>query len=85
MRAIAAARRRLPMVEIDAQTPLIGAEGSVRLIDIFEGRSQLISYFHMWHPGQASRRAVRGLHVQHVIATIAAPARVGPRAWRSEC
>ena len=50
--AIAAARRRLPMVEVDPQTPLIGADGSVPLIDIFAGRSQLIAYFHMWHPGR---------------------------------
>ena len=50
--AIAAARRRLPMVEVDPQTPLIGAEGSVPLIEVFAGRSQLIAYFHMWHPGR---------------------------------
>jgi predicted dithiol-disulfide oxidoreductase (DUF899 family) len=47
--AIAAARRRLPMVEVDAQTPLIGAGGVVSLLDLFEGRSQLIAYYHMWH------------------------------------
>jgi predicted dithiol-disulfide oxidoreductase (DUF899 family) len=50
--AIAAARRRLPMVEVDPQTPLIGADGPVPLIDIFDGRSQLIAYFHMWHTGR---------------------------------
>jgi predicted dithiol-disulfide oxidoreductase (DUF899 family) len=50
--AIAAARRRLPMVEVDAQTPLIGADGPVPLLDIFDGRSQLIAYFHMWHTGK---------------------------------
>jgi predicted dithiol-disulfide oxidoreductase (DUF899 family) len=49
--ALAAERRRLPMVEVDARTPLIGEGGPVRLIDVFEGRSQLIAYFHMWHTG----------------------------------
>jgi predicted dithiol-disulfide oxidoreductase (DUF899 family) len=46
--AIAAARRRLPMVEIPDYT-LIGADGPIRLVDIFKGRSQLIVYNHMWN------------------------------------
>lgn len=41
---IAAARRRLPVVEVDASTPLVGAHGPVPLIDTFEGRRQLIAY-----------------------------------------
>ena len=36
--AIAAARRRLPMVEVDGATPLIGERGAVTLLDVFEGR-----------------------------------------------
>ncbi len=63
--AIAAARRRLPMVEVDAQTPLVGADGQVPLVDVFEGRRQLLAYFHMWHDGKPARRAVRGVHVLH--------------------
>ncbi len=47
--AIAAARRRLPMVEVDADATVTGAEGAVRLLDVFEGRHQLCVYFHMWH------------------------------------
>src|SRR5580658_8534624 len=39
--AIAAARRRLPMVEVDAATTLVGANGVVTLLDAFEGRQQL--------------------------------------------
>ena len=35
--AIAAARRRLPMVEVAADSPLIGPHGTVTLIDAFEG------------------------------------------------
>jgi predicted dithiol-disulfide oxidoreductase (DUF899 family) len=49
--ALAAERRRLPMVEVDSQTPLIGADGPVTLLDAFDGRSQLLAYFHMWHTG----------------------------------
>lgn len=49
--AIAAQRRRLPMVEMDDYT-LIGARGPVRLADVFEGRSQLIVYNHMWFPDE---------------------------------
>ncbi|MDG4666723.1 DUF899 family protein [Mycobacterium sp. 236(2023)] len=48
--AIAAQRRRLPMVEMPDYT-LTGADGPVRLVDIFDGRSQLIVYNHMWNDG----------------------------------
>lgn len=58
--AIAAARRRLPMVEVDPQTPLLGADGPVLLIDIFDGRSQLIAYFHMWHTGRPAAEQCEG-------------------------
>ena len=47
--AIAAARRRLPMVEVDGATPLIGERGPVTLLDVFEGRRMLIAYYFMWH------------------------------------
>jgi hypothetical protein len=36
--AIAAARRRLPMVEVDPTTKLIGQHGPLTLLDAFEGR-----------------------------------------------
>ncbi|MEU1465921.1 DUF899 family protein [Streptomyces sp. NPDC005727] len=39
--AIAAARRRLPMTEVDPSTPLVTGTGAVPLIDVFEGRTQL--------------------------------------------
>ena len=48
--AIAAQRRRLPMVDMHDYT-LIGADGPVRLVDVFDGRSQLIVYNHMWENG----------------------------------
>jgi predicted dithiol-disulfide oxidoreductase (DUF899 family) len=34
--AIAAARRRLPMVEVDSATPLIGERGAMTILDAFE-------------------------------------------------
>lgn len=49
--AIAAARRRLPMVELPEYT-LEGADGPIRLADIFAGKPQLIVYHHMWFPGE---------------------------------
>ncbi len=36
--AIAAARRRLPMVEVDARIRSSGRNGQVPLVDVFEGR-----------------------------------------------
>ncbi len=45
--AIAAARRRLPMVEVDSTLPLIGPQGPLTLLDAFEGRRQLIAFYHM--------------------------------------
>ena len=50
--AIAAARRRLPMVEVDATTPLIGERGPTTLLDAFEGRRMLLAYYLMWHAGR---------------------------------
>lgn len=49
--AIAAQRRRLPMVALPDYT-LVGEDGPVRLVDVFEGRSQLITYHHMWFEGK---------------------------------
>ena len=48
--AIAAQRRRLPMVEMPDYT-LVGENGPVRLAEMFDGRSQLIVYNHMWSDG----------------------------------
>ena len=49
--AIAAQRRRLPMVEMPEYT-LMGRDGPVTLAETFAGTSQLITYHHMWSPGQ---------------------------------
>lgn len=58
--AIAAARRRLPMTEVDPHIPLIGAAGEVPLIDVFEGRTQLLTYLHMWHDGKPADQQCEG-------------------------
>jgi predicted dithiol-disulfide oxidoreductase (DUF899 family) len=50
--AISAARRRLPMVEVDGSLPLTGESGRVTLLDTFEGRRQLIAYYFMWYDGK---------------------------------
>jgi predicted dithiol-disulfide oxidoreductase (DUF899 family) len=58
--ALAAARRRLPMVEINAATPLIGEHGAVTLLDAFEGRRMLIAYYFMWHTGRPAPEQCEG-------------------------
>jgi predicted dithiol-disulfide oxidoreductase (DUF899 family) len=46
--ALAAARRELPMVEIGKDYVFEGAGGKASLLDLFEGRRQLIVYHFMW-------------------------------------
>jgi predicted dithiol-disulfide oxidoreductase (DUF899 family) len=58
--AIAAARRRLPMVEVDATFELIGPSGRLTLLDAFEGRRQLIAYYFMWNPGRPAEEQCEG-------------------------
>jgi predicted dithiol-disulfide oxidoreductase (DUF899 family) len=58
--AIAAARRRLPMVEVNAATPLIGERGPVTLLDAFEGRRMLIAYYFMWFTGRPASEQCEG-------------------------
>ncbi|MEN3319505.1 MAG: hypothetical protein V7643_2906 [Mycobacterium sp.] len=58
--AIAAARHRLPMVEVDATTPLVNANGPATLLDAFESRSQLIAYYFMWHTGHPAAEQCEG-------------------------
>ncbi len=58
--AIAAARRRLPMVEVDARLELTGPDGPLTLLDAFEGRRQLIAYYFMWNPGRPAPEQCEG-------------------------
>jgi predicted dithiol-disulfide oxidoreductase (DUF899 family) len=57
---IAAARRRLPMVEVAAATPLVSERGTVSLLDAFEGRRILVAYYFMWHAGQSAAQQCEG-------------------------
>ena len=58
--AIAAARRRLPMVEVDANLALIGPKGELTLLEAFDGRRQLIAYYFMWYPGRPAPEQCEG-------------------------
>ena len=49
--ALNAERRRLPMVRIEKDYAFEGPTGKVRLLDLFEGRRQLIVYHFMFAPG----------------------------------
>jgi len=49
--AIAAARRRLPMVELDGTVEVVGPDGPVPFLDLFGGRDELVVYKHMWYDG----------------------------------
>jgi predicted dithiol-disulfide oxidoreductase (DUF899 family) len=50
--ALAAERRRLPMVEVEKRYELDGPDGKASLLDLFEGRRQLIVYHFMFGPGE---------------------------------
>jgi predicted dithiol-disulfide oxidoreductase (DUF899 family) len=58
--AIAAARRRLPMTEVDPSAPLVGGKGHVPLIEVFEGRTELFVSYHMWHDGHTAADQCEG-------------------------
>src|SRR5215469_2143124 len=49
--ALAAERRRLPMVQIDKDYVFEGPNGTASLLDMFEGRRQLLLYHFMFAPG----------------------------------
>ena len=49
--ALAAERRRLPMVAVEKEYRFEGPEGEVSLLDLFEGRRQLIVYRYFFEPG----------------------------------
>jgi len=50
--ALAAKRRRLPMVRIEKSYVLAGPDGKATLLDLFEGRRQLLLYHFMFGPNQ---------------------------------
>lgn len=48
--ALAARRRRLPMTAVESRYALQGPRGEASLLDLFDGRNQLIVYHFMFHP-----------------------------------
>lgn len=48
--ALSARRRALPMVKVDKDYVFEGAAGKARLLDLFEGRRQLVVYHFMFGP-----------------------------------
>ena len=85
--AIAAARRRLPMVEVDGATPLIGERGAVTLLDVFEGRRMLIAYYSSCGTPatlrRSSARGAPGLHRRSAGCPIFILA-TSPRVYRAD-
>src|ERR1700684_4115471 len=55
--ALAAERRRMPWLAVDKQYGFDGPKGKVSLLDLFEGRRQLIVYRAFFRSGRAGRRA----------------------------
>jgi hypothetical protein len=58
--AIAAARRRLPLVEVDGATPLIGERGEVTLLEAFEGAEFSFLTISCGTPATLRRSSARG-------------------------
>jgi predicted dithiol-disulfide oxidoreductase (DUF899 family) len=52
--ALAAERRRMPMSKVEKDYRFEGPEGEVGLLDLFDGRRQLIVYRFFMDPGMAS-------------------------------
>ena len=50
--ALAAERRRLPMVPVEKDYELEGPDGKIRFADLFDGRRQLIVYHFMFGPDE---------------------------------
>jgi predicted dithiol-disulfide oxidoreductase (DUF899 family) len=70
--AIAAARRRLPMVEFDGTIEVVGADGPVPFLNLFQGRDELVVYKHMWyddapHQGQCEGCTTTAWHLNDAI------------------
>jgi predicted dithiol-disulfide oxidoreductase (DUF899 family) len=49
--ALAAERRRMPWIAVETKYPFDGPEGKVSLLDLFQGRRQLIIYRAFFEPG----------------------------------
>jgi predicted dithiol-disulfide oxidoreductase (DUF899 family) len=47
-------------VEIDPTIPVVGADGPIPLLDAFDGRTQLVAYYFMWHHGRPAAEQCEG-------------------------
>jgi predicted dithiol-disulfide oxidoreductase (DUF899 family) len=70
--AIAAARRRLPMVELDGSVEVVGPDGPVPFVELFQGRDELVVYQHMWydgapHQGQCEGCTITAWHLRDAV------------------
>lgn len=63
--AIAAARRRLPMEELDGTVEVVGPDGPVPFLDLLQGRDELVAYQHMWTRPGATPEETLGRHGHH--------------------
>ncbi|MEJ6544560.1 DUF899 family protein [Brachybacterium paraconglomeratum] len=66
--ALAAKRRRMPMLEVDGDATVVGADGPVPFRSLFEGRDELLVYQHMWwdgapHQGQCEGCTMTAWHL----------------------
>ncbi len=64
--ALAAARRQLPMVEIDGTVAVVGPDGPIPFVDLFEGREELVVYQQHMARRRPAPGPVRGLHVDRL-------------------
>jgi predicted dithiol-disulfide oxidoreductase (DUF899 family) len=69
---LAAARRRLPMVELDGTIQITGPDGPVPFVALFQGRDELVIYQHMWfdgapHQGQCEGCTTTAWHVTDAV------------------
>jgi len=64
--ALAAKRRRLPMVRIDKDYLFDGPHGTATLLDLFEGRRQLLLYHFMFGPNQDAGCDGCSMFVDHI-------------------
>ena len=75
--AIAAARRRLPMVELDGTVEVVGPDGPVPFLDLFQGRDELVVYQHMWYDGAPHQGQCEGCTITTWQGVIATPYKTG--------
>ena len=56
--ALAAERRRMPWMAVEKKYEFEGPHGKVSLLDLFEGRRQLVVYRAFFEPGVLDRKSV---------------------------